>query len=396
MFKVRTLITGFIAGVTCLALAVAPASADPDAVREARIQLERIQQEASAIDQEIIEAAVRAQESEEKLEQINDDLTAQKDKVARMSDALGQIAVMQMQSGGVDLTAQLFSSDSDRSFLSGLATIQNETNRGNSDIQAFQLEQAKLDQLQVKAEETNRSIQADLEAKEELAEEYEAKEAEAQAVYDRLEAEERERLRQIELERQRQQEEADRLAREREQQRQQQEEAAAAAAATQSESNSSNGSNNSNSSENSTAAASNQSSGNGDSGGESSESSNPAPAGDSSRAQAAVNAALSKVGSRYVWGTSGPNTFDCSGLTSWAYRQVGITLPRSSRAQAGMGTAVSKANLRPGDLVFYYSPISHVGLYIGNGQIVDAANPRSGVRVTSLNSMPYSGARRVA
>ena len=109
-----------------------------------------------------------------------------------------------------------------------------------------------------------------------------------------------------------------------------------------------------------------------------------------------MQAALAQVGKRYVWGTSGPNTFDCSGLTSYAYRQVGINLTRSSRAQwSSVGRKVSKSELRPGDLVFYYSPVSHVGLYIGNGQIVDAANPRSGIRVTSLNSMPFTGARRV-
>lgn len=113
-------------------------------------------------------------------------------------------------------------------------------------------------------------------------------------------------------------------------------------------------------------------------------------------AKKAVAAALSKVGSRYVWATAGPNTFDCSGLTSYAWRQSGVTLSRSSRVQFSAGQKVSKSNLRPGDLVFYYSPISHVGLYIGNGKIVHAANPRSGVSTTSLNSMPFAGAVRVA
>ncbi len=113
-------------------------------------------------------------------------------------------------------------------------------------------------------------------------------------------------------------------------------------------------------------------------------------------AKKAVAAALSKVGSRYVYAQSGPNAFDCSGLTSYAYRQAGVTLSRSSRAQLSDGTRVSKSNLQPGDLVFYYSPVSHVGLYIGNGRIVHAANPRTGVDTTSLNSMPFAGAVRVA
>ncbi|MGO1383814.1 MAG: C40 family peptidase [Arachnia sp.] len=113
-------------------------------------------------------------------------------------------------------------------------------------------------------------------------------------------------------------------------------------------------------------------------------------------AQEAVAAALGKVGSSYVYAQSGPNAFDCSGLTSYAYRQVGITLPRSSTAQLSSGQSVSKSNLQPGDLVFYYSPVSHVGLYIGNGKIVHAANPSTGVNTTSLDSMPFAGAVRVS
>ncbi|MCC2593754.1 C40 family peptidase [Tessaracoccus sp. OS52] len=114
-----------------------------------------------------------------------------------------------------------------------------------------------------------------------------------------------------------------------------------------------------------------------------------------SAAENVVAAALAKVGSPYVYASAGPNSFDCSGLTSYAYKQVGITLPRSSGAQFSAGTRVSRSNLKPGDLVFYYSPISHVGIYIGDGKIVDAANPRTGVRVASVDSMPFAGAVRV-
>ena len=111
--------------------------------------------------------------------------------------------------------------------------------------------------------------------------------------------------------------------------------------------------------------------------------------------QKVVAAALSKVGSRYVYGKTGPSSFDCSGLTSYAYRQVGVSLPHSSRSQSRVGKRVALNALKPGDLVFYYSPISHVGIYIGNGKVVDAANRRTGVRVTSLKSMPLKAAVRV-
>ncbi len=117
----------------------------------------------------------------------------------------------------------------------------------------------------------------------------------------------------------------------------------------------------------------------------------------SSAAQAAVDTALAQVGDRYVYGATGPNSFDCSGLTGFAYKAAGISIPRTSKAQSGFGTPVSKANLQPGDLVFFYSPVSHVAMYIGNGQIVHALNSSKPVQVMKLDSMPsYQSARRVA
>jgi peptidoglycan DL-endopeptidase CwlO len=104
--------------------------------------------------------------------------------------------------------------------------------------------------------------------------------------------------------------------------------------------------------------------------------------------------ALSKVGDAYVWGAAGPSAYDCSGLTMRAYQQVGISLPHSSSAQWSSGRRISVGNLQPGDLVFYYSPVHHVGIYIGGGMIVNAENPGVGVTITGLYSMPYDGAVR--
>lgn len=112
------------------------------------------------------------------------------------------------------------------------------------------------------------------------------------------------------------------------------------------------------------------------------------------RAKAAVDFAMSQVGKAYVYGAAGPSAYDCSGLTMVAWSKAGVGLPHSSRAQQGSGRSVSEGELAPGDLVFYYSPVSHVGMYIGNGMIVHAANPGAGVRVDSLHSMPYVGAVR--
>ncbi len=118
----------------------------------------------------------------------------------------------------------------------------------------------------------------------------------------------------------------------------------------------------------------------------------------SARIKKVIAYAVSRVpGGQYVRGRSGPTAFDCSGLMLAAYRQIGISLPHSSRAQSRVGRAVSRSELRPGDLIFWYHPIHHVGMYIGNGKIVHARNPRNDLVVQSLGSYPapWAGARRV-
>jgi cell wall-associated NlpC family hydrolase len=114
-------------------------------------------------------------------------------------------------------------------------------------------------------------------------------------------------------------------------------------------------------------------------------------------AQAAVDTALAQVGDSYVWGATGPNAFDCSGLTQYAYSAAGVSLPHSSSMQARMGRAVSRSELQPGDLIFFYSPVSHVAMYVGNGQMVHASTSGQPVKVVSVDSMPgYNSARRLA
>ena len=104
--------------------------------------------------------------------------------------------------------------------------------------------------------------------------------------------------------------------------------------------------------------------------------------------------ARKQLGDPYRFATAGPDSFDCSGLTSAAWKSVGVSLPRSSKAQSVAGTSVSRSSLQPGDLVFYYSPVSHVALYAGNGQIIHAPRPGKGVQYTSVDSMPFAGAKR--
>jgi cell wall-associated NlpC family hydrolase len=115
----------------------------------------------------------------------------------------------------------------------------------------------------------------------------------------------------------------------------------------------------------------------------------------SGRAAVAVQTALAQVGDPYVYGAAGPDAFDCSGLTMYSWRAAGVSLSHSSSVQATQGIPVSLSDLMPGDLIFYYSPISHVGMYIGHGQIVHAPHPGLSVEVVSMYEMPIAEARRV-
>ncbi|MEU2130752.1 NlpC/P60 family protein [Streptomyces sp. NPDC018352] len=114
------------------------------------------------------------------------------------------------------------------------------------------------------------------------------------------------------------------------------------------------------------------------------------------RAAEAVAFAYGALGKPYVWGSTGPSSFDCSGLTQAAWRSAGVSLPRTTYTQINAGQRVSRSELAPGDLVFFYSGISHVGLYIGNGQMIHAPRTGAPVRIAPIDQMPFAGATRVA
>ncbi|KUM98039.1 hypothetical protein AQI88_05720 [Streptomyces cellostaticus] len=112
------------------------------------------------------------------------------------------------------------------------------------------------------------------------------------------------------------------------------------------------------------------------------------------RAEAAVAAALSALGRPYVWGANGPSGFDCSGLMQWSYGHAGVHLPRTSQEQRYAGRQISLSEARPGDLVVYRGDASHVGMYVGNGQVVHAPYPGAPVRYDPVGMMPITSVTR--
>ncbi|MFC3576415.1 NlpC/P60 family protein [Streptomyces yaanensis] len=116
----------------------------------------------------------------------------------------------------------------------------------------------------------------------------------------------------------------------------------------------------------------------------------------SGRAGEAFSAAQTKIGSPYSWGATGPSSFDCSGLTSWAYAQAGVTIPRTSQAQANAGTRIyNQSDLQVGDLVLFYGDLHHVGLYAGKGMVLHAPRTGTNVRYEAMSNMTFEFGVRV-
>ena len=121
----------------------------------------------------------------------------------------------------------------------------------------------------------------------------------------------------------------------------------------------------------------------------------PVPVTNSATANSVIANAKQYLGVPYVWGGSTPSGFDCSGFVSYVYRSVGISLPRTSRAQQNVGTRISLSQVQPGDLVFQGSPAYHVGIYIGGGQYIHAPQTGDVVKMASFNPSKFSTASRV-
>ena len=327
-----------LGGLVMSGVLVTPAHAAPD--------LEQVRMKVMDLESKAESATERFNESRNVLQEVRRQLDALKAKVKRerreMREILGAVddlARAAYTSGGLDTSLQVLLSEDPNEFLAQAAAL-DAVQRGQASalrktatarLRLAQSEAAVLDKEARAKDLRDRMKESKGEANDRL--------AEAERILANLEEKERQRLAQLA--------------------REEREAARAAAVAAQAELNSS------------------SSAGGGFTG--------------SGRAAKAVMYALSQVGDRYVAAAAGPNSFDCSGLTMTAWRQAGVSLPHYSRSQYSVTRRVPLSQAQPGDLVFYFGRgTHHVGMYIGSGKMVHAANPRTGVVVSNILGPWYS------
>lgn len=368
----KALLRSSLVGIAALALSAGivcgptmTAAADPAlTIAEAKTQIEQLETEAAAIDQDYAGVKEQIDTGTAKLQTKQADVKTQTARVAKIRREVGQVALAQFQNRSLDTTAQLFFNSDTDGFLSQISTVEKVSENQNTVLQSFQAEQATLAGLQ-------RSAEADLalltEQRTELTElraSSDKKLAESKAVLAKLTDEERQRLAAEEKAR------ADAAAKVVADAEKARAEAASRSGDREAPATKASGSNASTKTPGTTAKST------------------------AGRGAAAMAFAKNQVGKQYRFGAIGPDAYDCSGLTGAAWKAAGVTLPRTSQQQIGVGRAVSRADLQPGDLVFFYADISHVGLYAGDGVVLQSARPGKPVGYAKVDDMPFAGARR--
>ncbi|MGW4347460.1 NlpC/P60 family protein [Streptomyces sp. NPDC004690] len=328
------------------AAAVAISAQAANAAPSAKPSKDEVKSKVDKLYEEAEQATEKYNGAKEKQEKLQKEISTIQDNVARgqqdlnkLRDGIGSMAAGQYRTGGIDPSLQLFLSADPDDYLDKASTLDQVSGQQADGLKKIQDKQRELAQQRAEATAKLKDLSATRTELGNKKKEVQSKLAEAQKLLNSLTAQEK-----------------------------------AALAAEQ----------------NRASRASERAALNSDTG-------NPGKiSAGSGRAGAAFSAAQSKIGSAYVYGATGPSSFDCSGLTSWAYAQAGVSIPRTSESQANIGQRIySQSQLQVGDLVFFYGDLHHVGLYAGNGQVLHAPHTGAVVRYEAMGNMPFQFGVRV-
>ncbi|WP_406197812.1 NlpC/P60 family protein [Kitasatospora sp. NBC_01560] len=363
-----SILTGVAAAAVALS-AQSGAHADPTPTKDqVKEQVDQLNEQAEQATEKYNGAQAKQQELQKQVGELQDKVARQQASVIEAQGGLAEIAGEQYRNGGISSTVQLMLSSSPDNFLNQAGALTQASSTQSGALKDLQEQQRRLDQDRNEAQGKLGELEATTQQLKTSKDEVQAKLAKAQDLLNTLTEQERQALRAAE-------EKAAAEAKAK---------ADAAKAEAKAKADADRASRDNSRTDLTAPAASKPAA-------------PAAPAANGSRAAAAIAAAESKLGAPYVYGATGPGSFDCSGLTGWAYAQAGVSLPRTSQQQAGAGTNVGTniANAQPGDLIIYRSDASHVALYVGGGQVIHAPKPGASVRYETASMLPISAIVRV-
>ncbi|MEV3933958.1 MULTISPECIES: C40 family peptidase [unclassified Streptomyces] len=362
------LTTAALASVTLLSTqsaTAAPAEPKPS-IEEVQKKVDALYRQAGTATQQYNQAKTASAEQRSKVDALLEAAAKRADKLNETRRELGSYAAAQYRGGSIAPTATFFLADDPQSYFDQDQLMARLTSRQQKTVADFRTQQKEAAAKRVEATkslETLTESQATLRTSKQ---QVQTKLTEARSLLSELTAEEKARL--AELERKKEAE-AERKAEELARQQ---------AAATKEKAE-----------QTSTDEAEKAETGTGTGG-------TGSGSGYASKAEKVLAFARAQIGKPYVWGATGPSSYDCSGLTQAAWKAAGVDLPRTTWDQVEVGTRVATADLKPGDLVFFYDDISHVGIYKGDGMMIHAPKPGANVREESIYYMPIYGSVRPA
>ncbi|KJY39129.1 MULTISPECIES: C40 family peptidase [unclassified Streptomyces] len=370
-----SIMTGLAAAAVALS-AQSGAHADPaptkDQVKE---QVDQLNEQAEVATEKYNGAQAKQQELQKQVAELQDKVARQQAVVTEAQGGLSEIAGEQYRTGGISQTVQLMLSASPDNFLSQADALNQAGSTQSGALKELQEQQRRLDQDRTETQTKLGELESTTQQLKTSKDEVQGKLAKAQQLLNTLTEQERQALRAAE-------EKAAAEAKAKADAAKA--EAAKAAKAKADAERATRDTNRSDLSASAPTSASTPA--------PAAAAKPAAPAANGSRAAAAIAAAESKLGAPYVYGATGPNSFDCSGLTGWAYAQAGVSLPRTSQEQANAGTRIGSdiSQAQPGDLVIFYGDRHHVGIYVGGGQVIHAPKPGASVRYESASNMPVN------
>lgn len=334
--RVSVLTAAAATAVALSAQVAAHAAPTPSPKKEdVKAQIDQLQEEAEQATEKFNGAKERADQLRKQSDQLQDQVARGQDQMTQLQGGLAEVAAEQYRTGGIDPSVQLMLSSDPSGYLDKASSVQQASSSQTEALKGLQDQQRRLDQQKAEAAAILASLDSTTKDLNQSKAEVNKKLKEAQDLLNSLSATDRAALKAA-------QQQADRASR---------------------------------GSERTDLGSLPQGSG---------------------MAGAAVANAMSKQGSPYQWGAVGPSGFDCSGLMVWSYAKAGVSLPRTSQAQANYGSKVpSLAEAQPGDLIIYRADRSHVGMYIGNGMVVHAPHTGDVVKVMKADAMPINAIRRV-